>query len=38
VKDVDVDESNLKRPRQMLHELAVGGVYMNLDHPPSRKK
>lgn len=26
-----------KRLRQMLDELAAGGVYMKMDHPPSRK-
>ena len=26
-----------KRLRQMLAELAEGGVYMKMDHPPSRK-
>ena len=27
-----------KRLDQMLDELEKGGVYMNMDHPPSRKK
>lgn len=27
-----------KRLRQMLEELEKGGVYMNMAHPPSRKK
>jgi len=26
-----------KRIQQMLDELRAGGVYMNMDHPPSRK-
>lgn len=26
-----------KRLNQMLNELELGGVYMNMDHPPSRK-
>jgi len=26
-----------KRLQQMLHELELGGVYMNMPHPPSRK-
>lgn len=26
-----------KRLHQMLAELELGGVYMNMDHPPSRK-
>ena len=31
-------ETKEKRLRQMLDELAVGGVYMNMKHPPSKKK
>ena len=31
-------ETKEKRLRQMLDELEVGGVYMNMDHPPSVKK
>lgn len=30
-------ETKEKRLRQMLEELAKGGVYMNMDHPPSKK-
>ena len=30
-------ETREKRLRQMLDELDVGGVYMGMDHPPSRK-
>jgi uncharacterized protein YdeI (YjbR/CyaY-like superfamily) len=30
-------ETKEKRLRQMLDELEEGGVYMNMDHPPSRK-
>lgn len=30
-------ETKGKRLRQMLEELEKGGVYMNMDHPPSRK-
>ena len=26
-----------KRLKQMLEELELGGVYMNMEHPPSRK-
>lgn len=31
-------ETKLKRLQQMLYELEVGGVYMNMKHPPSAKK
>ena len=31
------DETRRKRIEQMLDELRRGGVYMNMDHPPSRK-
>ena len=30
------DETRLKRIAQMLDELAKGGVYMGMAHPPSR--
>jgi hypothetical protein len=30
-------ETRYKRLRQMLEELATGGVYMDMNHPPSRK-
>ncbi len=30
-------ETQEKRLRQMLNELETGGVYMNMDHPASRK-
>ena len=30
-------ETRRKRIDQMLAELAAGGVYMGMDHPPSRK-
>jgi uncharacterized protein YdeI (YjbR/CyaY-like superfamily) len=30
-------ETREKRIAQMLDELERGGVYMNMDHPPSRK-
>ncbi len=31
-------ETKQKRLRQMLDELKAGGVYMKMDHPPSRKE
>ncbi len=31
-------ETRRKRIEQMLDELRRGGVYMNMDHPPSRKR
>jgi uncharacterized protein YdeI (YjbR/CyaY-like superfamily) len=31
-------ETRTKRIEQMLDELRVGGVYMNMDHPPSAKR
>ena len=30
-------ETQLKRLQQMLDELEKGGVYMNMDHPASKK-
>lgn len=30
-------ETREKRLRQVLEELELGGVYMGMDHPPSRK-
>lgn len=30
-------ETKEKRLRQMLEELEIGGVYMNMEHPPSAK-
>ena len=30
-------ETRQKRLRQMLEELEQGGVYMGMDHPPSRR-
>ena len=30
-------ETKEKRLRQMLEELEIGGVYMNMAHPPSEK-
>ena len=31
-------ETRRRRLDQMLDELAVGGVYMGMDHPPSRRR
>jgi uncharacterized protein YdeI (YjbR/CyaY-like superfamily) len=31
------EETRQRRLRQMLDELEKGGVYMKMDHPPSRK-
>jgi uncharacterized protein YdeI (YjbR/CyaY-like superfamily) len=31
-------ETRAARIAQMLHELEQGGVYMNMDHPPSRRR
>ncbi len=31
-------ETRQKRMRQMLDELEQGGVYMGMDHPPSRRR
>jgi uncharacterized protein YdeI (YjbR/CyaY-like superfamily) len=31
-------ETRRKRIEQMLDELAQGGVYMKMDHPPSRRR
>lgn len=31
-------ETQAKRLGQMLDELELGGVYMNMEHPPSRKR
>ena len=30
-------ETRTKRINQMLEELEIGGIYMGMDHPPSRK-
>ena len=30
-------ETQLKRLNQMLDELRIGGIYMRMDHPPSRR-
>ncbi|MXX92292.1 MAG: YdeI/OmpD-associated family protein [Chloroflexi bacterium] len=30
-------ETKLKRLNQMIEELRTGGIYMRMDHPPSRR-
>ena len=30
-------ETKLKRLNQMLDELRIGGIYMRMNHPPSRR-
>jgi uncharacterized protein YdeI (YjbR/CyaY-like superfamily) len=37
INDARREETRQRRLRQMLDELRRGGVYMNIDHPPSRK-
>lgn len=37
IKRAARDETRLKRLTQMLDELRQGGVYMGMDHPPSRR-
>ena len=32
-----LEATKLKRLNQMLDELESGGIYMGMDHPPSRK-
>jgi len=32
------DETQLKRLKEMIQELSVGGLYMNMNHAPSRKQ
>lgn len=31
------EETKTKRLNQMLYELGKGGIYMNMDHPASKK-
>jgi uncharacterized protein YdeI (YjbR/CyaY-like superfamily) len=38
INDAKSEQTKHKRLRQMLDELREGGVYMNMDHPPSRKE
>lgn len=37
IKRAARDETRTKRISQMLDELERGGVYMRMDHPPSRR-
>ncbi|MEW6261509.1 MAG: YdeI/OmpD-associated family protein [Thermodesulfobacteriota bacterium] len=38
IERAKLQETKEKRLRQMLDELEIGGVYMNMKHPASRKK
>jgi len=38
INEAKLKETKMKRFYQMLDELEKGGVYMNMDHPPSAKK
>jgi uncharacterized protein YdeI (YjbR/CyaY-like superfamily) len=38
INNAKLQETKEKRLHQMLEELEQGGVYMNMAHPPSRKK
>jgi len=38
INEARLKETKMKRFYQMLDELEKGGVYMNMDHPPSAKK
>jgi uncharacterized protein YdeI (YjbR/CyaY-like superfamily) len=37
IQEAKLKETKIKRLYQMLDELEKGGVYMNMDHPPSAK-
>ena len=37
IKRAKRPETKLKRLNQMIDELRAGGVYMRMDHPPSRR-
>ena len=37
IKRAKRPETKLKRLNQMVEELRTGGVYMRMDHPPSRR-
>jgi uncharacterized protein YdeI (YjbR/CyaY-like superfamily) len=37
IMDAKREETRQRRLRQMLDELERGGVYMKMEHPPSRK-
>ena len=38
IKDAKLESTKMKRLQQMLDELDRGGIYMNMDHPPSKKE
>ena len=38
INDAKLQETKMERLNQMLDELEKGGVYMNIEHPPSMKK
>ena len=38
IVEAKLPDTRQKRLQQMLDELEKGGVYMNMDHPPSAKK
>lgn len=38
IKDAKRDKTRQKRVKQMVDELKRGGIYMDMEHPPSRKK
>jgi uncharacterized protein YdeI (YjbR/CyaY-like superfamily) len=38
INDAKTQKTKEKRLIQMLKELEMGGVYMNMGHPPSEKK
>ncbi len=37
INEAKLKETKMKRLQQMLDELEKGGIYMNMDHPTSRK-
>jgi len=37
IQQAKTEQTRQKRLDQMLNELRTGGVYMKMDHPPSRK-
>ena len=37
ITNAKLPETQLKRLNQMLEELRKGGIYMGMEHPPSRK-
>jgi len=38
INDAKKMNTKKKRLNQIIEELRVGGIYMGMDHPPSRKK